>query len=60
MNFNKPTLKFNGELDPRTTYTEAHKPNDLSNNIYFPDPNLVNGAKGENTVLLSAPNAPGL
>lgn len=59
LNFTKSTLKFNGELDPRTTYNETYKPNDLRNKIYFPDDQLINGAKGESSVLKSAPNAPG-
>ncbi len=59
LNFTRPTLRFTGELDPRTTYNEAYKPNDLTNRIYFPDDDLINGAKGESTVLKSAPNAPG-
>ena len=60
LNFAKPTLKFDGELDPRTTYNEAFKPTDLGNKNYFPDPNLINGAKGENTALIAGPNAPGI
>ena len=35
LNFTKPTLKFDGELDPRTTYNEAYKPTDLTNKIYL-------------------------
>jgi hypothetical protein len=60
LNFSKPTLKFDGELDPRTTYNEAFKPTDLGNKNYFPDDQLINGAKGENTALMSGPNAPGI
>ena len=60
LNFTKPTLKFDGELDPRTTYNEAFKPTDLGNKHYFPDDKLINGAKGENTALMSGPNAPGI
>ena len=60
LNFTKPTLKFDGELDPRTTYNEHYKPTDLSNKIYFPDDQLINGAKGENTALMPGPNAPGI
>ena len=59
LNFCKSTLKFDGDLDPRTTYNEDYKPNDLSNKIYFPDDKLINGAKGESTVLKNPPNAPG-
>jgi hypothetical protein len=59
LNFAKSTLKFDGDLDPRTTYNEDYKPNDLSNKIYFPDDQLINGAKGESTVLKNPPNAPG-
>ena len=59
LNFNKATLKFTGDIDPRTSYNEDYKPNDLSNKIYFPDDKLINGAKGENTVLQNGPNAPG-
>ena len=60
LNFSKPTLKFDGELDPRTTYNETYKPVDLNNKNYFPDDKLINGAKGENTVLIPGPNAPGI
>ena len=60
LNFSKPTLKFDGELDPRTTYNEAFKPSDFGNKNYFPDEKLINGAKGENTALMSGPNAPGI
>ena len=60
LNFTKPTLKFDGEIDPRTTYNEAFKPTDLSNKNYFPDDQLINGAKGENTALMAGPNAPGI
>lgn len=59
LNFMKPTLKFDGELDPRTTYLEDYKPNDLGNKNYFPDEEPINLAKGENNVLKSAPFAPG-
>lgn len=59
LNFVKPTLKFNGELDPRTTYLEHYKPNDLSNKNYFPGEEFVNEAKGENNALKSAPFSPG-
>ena len=60
LNFSKPTLKFTGDLDPRTTYNEAYKPTDLSNKNYFPDDQLINGAIGESTALISGPNAPGI
>ena len=60
LNFSKPTLRFDGTLDPRTTYNEAYKPTDLSNKNYFPDDQLINGAKGESTALMSGPNAPGI
>ena len=53
LNFAKPTLKFDEELDPRTTYNEAFKPTDLNNQNYFPDDQLINGAKGENTALMT-------
>lgn len=59
LNFMKPTLKFNGELDPRTTYLENYKPNDLSDKNYFPGEEPINEAKGESNVLKSAPFAPG-
>jgi len=55
LNFSKPTLKFDGDLDPRTTYNEAYKPVDNT----FRDDNPFNAAKGENTALMSADNAPG-
>ena len=58
LNFSKSTLKFDGDLDPRTTYNEDYRPNDLNNKIYFPDDQLINGAKGESTVLKNPPNAP--
>ena len=60
LNFSKPTLKFDGELDPRTTYNETYKPTDLGNKNYFPDEKLINCAMGENTALMSGPNAPGI
>ena len=60
LNFTKPTLSFDGTLDPRTTYNEDYKPTDLSNKNYFPDDKLINGAKGESTALTSGPNAPGI
>ena len=59
LNFCKSTLKFDGDLDLRTTYNEDYKPNDLNNKIYFPDDQLINGAKGESTFLRNPPNAPG-
>ena len=49
-------MKFDGELDPRTTYTKHYKPTELGNKNYFPDNQLINGAKWENTVLMSGPN----
>lgn len=55
LNFQNSTLKFNGDLDPRTTYNDNYKPNDLSNKNYFPDEEPINTAKGENNVLKSAP-----
>lgn len=51
----KPTLKFNGELDPRTTYKEHYKP--IKG---FPEEPLINTAKGENPAMIPAPNAPGI
>lgn len=59
LNFAKSTLKFYGDLDPRTTYGENFKPVDFSNKNYFPDEIPINTAQGENTVLNPAPNAPG-
>ena len=53
-------MKFDEELDPRTTYNESFKPTDLGNKNYFPDDKIINGAKGENTALMSGPNAPGI
>ena len=53
-------MKFDEELDPRTTYNESFKPTDLGNKNYFPDDKIINEAKGENTTLMSEPNVPGI
>jgi hypothetical protein len=47
LNFTKPTLKFDGELDPRTIYNESYKPTDLNNKNYSLMINLLMELKGK-------------
>ena len=60
LDFAKATLKFYGDLDPRTTYGDDYTEKDLNDPNYFPKDPLINTAKGENTALIPADNAPGV